>query len=157
MGNHHGDEHNYVSPDVRPQLVDDPQRILDEDDPIDVLARVVQEAIFNDETLMRCSTILALRSMGLDPFNTLIGGDEDDEEEQLHRWLEERGHTLSDIVNIPRLMEGAPKFLFESSPRYQEYWEIVSRIQSMVLAQIEASQRFRFRKDFTPFAPGAQS
>jgi hypothetical protein len=131
--------------------------LLNAEDPVEWLANQAQEQLFSWEPWTGAAAAIALRSMGLDPTNTVVGGDEADRAEYIRMWCAKQDHTLLELVFDPELKKGIPELLLESDPRFELYWEVLAHVHSQALAHMIASQKFRFTKKFRERPKGGNS
>jgi hypothetical protein len=131
-----------------------PDQIEQLDDPVALLASQCLEVLMDHPDFIGACNRLVFRSMGLHP-KTMIGGDETDRRDFYHMQMDEEDLTLADVVNMTpeEKKDIFPDFITEDDPRYQLYWELLAQLNSQIFAQMVASQKFRWGKDFAERTP----
>jgi hypothetical protein len=129
--------------DIRPDVI---EKL---DDPVAALASQCLEVLMDHDDFIGACNRIVFRSLGLHP-KTMIGGDETDKHLFYMQQIEDEDLTLADVVNLTaeQKAEIFPDFITEDDPRYQLYWELLAQLNSQIFAEMIASQKFRWGKNF---------
>jgi hypothetical protein len=111
--------------------------MADDADPVELMAGKAIDNLMDSDWFMEAANQIVFREMGMHP-KTVVGGDCTDLSEQVTKWLAQ-GYTIDNM----------PDYIMESDSRFDLYFERLSNLTNQVIAQMIASQKYRWTKAFS--------